>query len=497
LLSLASVATAIGACEPAPELATSDALVFEPAAVDFGLQPVEEVAVRRVDLVNRGSVSLRIVRVRFEPDSPAFQLVPDDDRASLIGLVLRPNVPVPVEVRFGPVATGALDVAVWVETDVVAAQLSIASDAARVEPIEVETNPTSLDWGEVVLGERVERELSVRNRGAVSTRLVAFASEAPLLVTDEGASVALPTSLLAPGEERSYLAVLAPDAPVVIDAPLEIGLSGGGVVRVPVRADVQPAGAWSCPPVLDFGSLVRGETRTTTMQCRATGGVLRTTDVELMAGTAPGFELVGWSESDGTLDIELRYVAYGLAGAHAGAVRIATSHGATAEVPLAAETQAPPAGSGALAAVLEWDTNRLDLDLHLVRSGADPFSAGDDCYWGDKNPSWGLQEDFFDDPFLDRDATAGFGPEEVNLTEAAESRYDLYVQYHDFESVFGERATEATVHITTRGALTETRSRRLETCGLLWHVARVVDGRLEWIDTVDERVRELAAPKCR
>lgn len=489
------LAAAALACEPGPVLVSTDALVFEPGRVELGLLPVDEPVIREVQLVNRGTVPLRVRRVDLGETSLRLEAVGGDP--ALVGRLLRPNRPEPVQVVFTPRDVGAREVAARVETDAVGAELAVVAEVVRVGAPDLRVAPASVDWGDVIAGEPTERSLAITNRGPVPTRLVLWSSAAPVQV-EPAADDRDASPLLGPGDTVALRLRIAPEARGAFDDEIELALSGGARVRVPVRGRVESAGEWACPDAFDFGALERGEVRTSVLTCEAEGGAVRTASVRLLAGSAPAFEIDRWTEpAPGQAQIALRYAAFGLAGVEAATLRIETSHGTAVDVPVSAETRPPPPGAGALSATLTWDTTRVDLDLHLVRSGAEPFAPGEDCYWADKNPGWGEPDRFFDDPFLDRDATQGLEPEEVNLTQAGESRYDLYVQYHAFEALFEQRPATATVEVTLRDQAPVRRTRRLERCGSMWHVARIVDGQLEWVDAVDDRFRELAAVECR
>ncbi len=70
---------------------------------------------------------------------------------------------------------------------------------------------------------------------------------------------------------------------------------------------------------------------------------------------------------------------------------------------------------------LTWKTNDNDLDLHLTPDWATSFSYND-CYYMNKNPSWGASLDF--------DDVDGNGPEHISADSLPSGRYKLWVDYY-------------------------------------------------------------------
>jgi hypothetical protein len=71
----------------------------------------------------------------------------------------------------------------------------------------------------------------------------------------------------------------------------------------------------------------------------------------------------------------------------------------------------------ALFTELRWNTNRTDVDLHLVGPG------GEDCYFANETTAWG--------GYLDVDDVDGYGPEHITIPELKrEGIYTLYAHYY-------------------------------------------------------------------
>lgn len=98
---------------------------------------------------------------------------------------------------------------------------------------------------------------------------------------------------------------------------------------------------------------------------------------------------------------------------------------------------------------LSWDTPAADLDLHLAREDADIFTVGEDACFCNLSPNWG-GPGAADDPRLDLDDQGGFGPENINIREPAESSYTVRVHYWEEH---GDDAVTARVRVFTYGVL--------------------------------------------
>ena len=107
-----------------------------------------------------------------------------------------------------------------------------------------------------------------------------------------------------------------------------------------------------------------------------------------------------------------------------------------------------------------WDTSAADLDLHMLSSPeAQLFDRPDDVCFCNTNPDWGSSTSEDDDPRLDLDDIYGYGPENINIREPADSEYPVRVHYFDDQ---GDGAVTSTVRIYLNGVLEEEYSRVLE-----------------------------------
>lgn len=119
---------------------------------------------------------------------------------------------------------------------------------------------------------------------------------------------------------------------------------------------------------------------------------------------------------------------------------------------------------------LTWDTERADLDLHLAESGTELFDRGD-ATWCNPRPDWGTPNDASDDPRLDLDDRAGFGPENISIDLPAAGDYDVRVHYWDDHR---DSVVTATVRVYLNGSTTPAfQASRLMSHTDVWDAARV------------------------
>ena len=83
----------------------------------------------------------------------------------------------------------------------------------------------------------------------------------------------------------------------------------------------------------------------------------------------------------------------------------------------------------AIRAVLSWQIDDSDVDLHLIAPNGQVFSSPSDCYFSNKTPNWGDSTETLDDPILDHDNTSGYGPETTVLPLPANGLYTVLIHY--------------------------------------------------------------------
>jgi uncharacterized repeat protein (TIGR01451 family) len=99
---------------------------------------------------------------------------------------------------------------------------------------------------------------------------------------------------------------------------------------------------------------------------------------------------------------------------------------------------------------LTWSTdNNTDLDAHFIRPGSVFNDPVGDCYYNlsNRNPDWGILGVVEDNPSLDQDDFAGYGPEIITLLQPYEQGiYQFKVHYNTYPGS-GTDPTVATVQI--------------------------------------------------
>jgi uncharacterized repeat protein (TIGR01451 family) len=99
---------------------------------------------------------------------------------------------------------------------------------------------------------------------------------------------------------------------------------------------------------------------------------------------------------------------------------------------------------------LTWSTdNNTDLDAHLIRPGGtfNDWEGGSDCYYGNPNPDWGILEYVEDNPYLNQDDFAGYGPEIITLLQPYDAGIYQYKVHYNTYPGSGTDPTFATVRI--------------------------------------------------
>lgn len=135
--------------------------------------------------------------------------------------------------------------------------------------------------------------------------------------------------------------------------------------------------------------------------------------------------------------------------------------------PAVCEVQAIP--DERLVVELTWNTPNADLDLHLAQTGSAAFQTPGDASWCNRSPNWGAPGTA-DDPALDLDDRAGYGPENYSILEPADGQYDVRVHYFDDSN--RDTLTTATVRVYLDATLAFQASRTLA-YNEIWDVARV------------------------
>lgn len=487
---------------------------INPQSLDFGARPIDTVHVQRVTLTNRSPADSVVGSVRFDPDVAAFTARTENNQ-TLTGQPLRAGRQVEVRVNFTPSQVQVYDTTMYISIGGTEVPLPITASGVEASS-EITVNPGALEFGSVLIGSRVTRSVVVENTGnrAVSLSEVLLGGNrmpdrmegALFFVSRPGSQTPVRDLFFAAGQRETLEVHFQPSGEAREERLIELVFAGQA--RVPVNTAGQGVvpGAFQCQPVFhDFGQKIRGQIDRVSARCTAVDGAVRIANAGFDVGSsrffgAEGAPPVGRLISAGeSVVFFLNFVAQGLPKVHEATYVFTPEGGGTpASIFLRAEVVAPPVADTQVSVTLNWDTPGTDLDLHFVRGDRQPFNMLHDCYFAQKNPDWGVTMDPLDDPFLDRDDTNGYGPEEMNLALSREARYNVFV--HFYRAPVGGRPSLAEVSINLFGTLVATPARQLQGCGELWHVGRIdIDGaartgRFTPVDTVGDLTARAECP---
>jgi hypothetical protein len=447
---------------------------FDPPMVDFGEVPIGLSRAVTVTLVNTGEAPFTISDV---DSSGAFSIRAPN--GLLEGLVVSGGQRVELEVSFISISETAWAEPLVVHTADIDIPLQLsARGVIRMVP-EFTVEPPVLDFGSVELGSTSRLTFAVKNvgnsrgtlvSGALASGSTDFALSVPwpLIVQPEVIGV-FPISFTptraGPFTERMLVGVSELPAPIEVELR---GIGGG--------AD----GQFFCSPsAVTFGVVERGRSASQTINCTARGGEVQITGSELVLDAQfyaisqqPPPSLVA---ADQSVSYTVDFRPDGLPMPHEANLWIhytGATGPATLAIPVTGEVGVPPPTANAISAILTWDKDFTDVDLHLVRPGGSAFTLDSDCFWASKAPDWGTVGSQADNPFLDLDDIDGFGPETINLREAGPGTYGVFAHYYADRRL---GATSATVEIHLGGVLVGTFYQPNIACNDLWTV-----GTIEW-----------------
>lgn len=483
------MAAAASGCDETQIIAQRDWI--NPQSIDFGERAVGGLYTQMVTLNNRSPADSVVGSVRFDPDVAAFNARTQNNQ-TLTGQPLRAGRQVEVSVNFSPSQVQAYDTTMFISIGGTEVPLEITANGVESSS-EITVEPAVLDFGSVLIGSRVTRTIVVENTGNRSVSLsevLLSGSRMPermegalYFVTRPGSQTPVRELFFAAGQRETFEVHFQPSSDVREEALIELVFPGQPNVAVSTSGQGVVPGALQCSPIFhDFGQKIRGQTDRASVRCTAVDGSVRIANIGFDVGSSRFFgaegpppvgRLIAQSES---VFFFINFVAQGLPKVHE-ATYVITPEGGGVPTTMffRAEVVAPPVADTQVSVSLTWDTPGTDLDLHFVRGDRQPFDTLHDCFFRQKNPDWGVLMDPLDDPYLDRDDTNGFGPEDMNLALARETRYNVYV--HFFRAPVGGRPSLAQVSINLFGSTVAAPSRQLVGCGEVWHVGRIdIDG---------------------
>ena len=449
---------------------------FNPPEVGFGVRNVGVVHEVAATLGNASGAGIQVQQVRFAPAADVY-VARLANGGSVRGTRLAPGQRIDLVIRYAPRVVGTNDAVMTVVFETFEIDVNIQAAAERVPPARPGVSPPQLDFSDVPIGARAVESVSLTNEGSTDGVLQFVQVRGPFSVRAAGGGdLVLPMPALAPDASVTLEVVYAPVVAQPINDVVVFEFDTRERTQIPVSGRGVTPGVLTCTSsVVDLGDVPRGEIVNLSVNCEASGGPYQIATVGWSDQSSPFFQLVGppgGLDDSNRLTVNTRFVSSSLPQTHTATLELVASHGAVTRVEASARTVAPDPVDTEIAIEMRWNTSRTDFDLHLVRAGGPLFASNDDCYWANKNPSWGIDGNRLDDPFLDRDDTDGFGPETINLILAAETQYDVYVQFFDDNNP-APVASEVDVDVRLQGGLPQTRTMAMAECGLVWHVGRI------------------------
>lgn len=479
---------------------------FAPAELDFGTRTAGQRHELTTVLRNNSPQSLRVQNIRFEPSRDVYQALRSDG-GTLRGTLLAPRASVEIAVRYAPIGDTDDDTTMVVEFEEIEVPLPVAARARSVAPARPVLTPSSVAFFDTEVGRDVLQVVKIENGGDADGALVDVRGQrgAFRVTARGGGPLDLPTPALAPRESVEVEVHFLPTTTDPTATTLAFEFDTDTVATMAVSGEAIPAGVMTCEQeLLDFGEVPRGQVVRRSVQCRAAGGPYVLRELRVVPGSAAGFSIPNAPtglDGSGAIAFDVVFDANGLPRRYDGALEIVAEHDAVTRVPIVAVAVPPLPGTTDLTVNIEWNTARSDIDLHVVRAGGAPFVDGQDCYFNDKNPDWGVLNDEVDDPFLDFDDVDGLGPEEVNLSRAGETSYDVFVHYFGYHGGAFPPSTTIDLRYRLRGGPEVLVQQPLNDCGRAWKVGTFYfDGptpRFVAANTMTDDYKPFALEVCR
>ncbi len=447
--------------------------------------------VREITISNVGDGDLHVTAAELSPFSSQDFSLSQDDLDSL-PWTIGPGEQRPLHVHYAPSDDQADEGAVFVHSDDPDQPQAGALLRARRKamPSRLECLPEELDFGSVGVGAVAERQVNCRNVGGQPFQIlsativegeaagfgISQANQFPIQLERGGAASI--TVTFSPGGPGPVEGVVRIESDALASSSADISLSGAGV------EEAQPCITLS-PASLNFGGVHRGDSAVRTFQVISCGVVpLTVTGIErgqffgapltdeFQITSAPAFPMV--LQPGERFEVEITYTP-GVAGIDAGFFEILNdSPTPRARLEVNAVGLQPPLEDVALHVRLSWSSDGCDVDLHLVAPGGQFFSCDTDCHFRSREPDWGVEGDWHDDPFLDVDNIEGFGPENINLESPQPGVYRVIVHYwRDNYEDGPSTETDATIEIFNHGNPIGQWTQHLVTDDWTWEVADI------------------------
>ena len=443
---------------------------FEPAAVDFGVQPVGAAAERTVELVNRtgGDVNLRLLD--FEPQLDVFAVRTSE--GSVRGRRLAVGQRIELVIVFGANDEATFESKLRLQTDDAQIELPVRGEGRIVTPARFEGPSQVVFATPVPIGGLQTQPLTLTNAGQTPGRLMRVGGANGFSITGP-AGGPLPAETIAPGARVELEVAFSPTLVGPNEAELLFEAEGGARTTLIARGEGVEAGNLTCDvSAVDLGAVERFAQARRSVRCTATGGPYQLAGVSLQGAEELTIENV--TPPSGlvdTLTFEVVLRAGGSTGPRTGTVLVRPTTGDAIQLAARADVVSPPTNGLAVQVAITWPDSPADLDLHLVRGGGQPFDDDDDCHAFSKIVDFGTPGEARDDAYLDEDDTRGPGSEVITMVEANDGTYDVFVAYHQPTGA-GPQTFSLTWSIAA-GAVTGQADHTLSACGEFLRVGRI------------------------
>jgi hypothetical protein len=474
----------LGCEDPGPFRGPS---VFNPSTLDFGMAAVGQTEKKVTDMASPGD-RLQVQGVTFQPaqkgqDLGAIFSARLANGGGLTGTLLNAGMHAEIEVDFLPREAMSYDANMVVDFGSTKVELTITGSGRKTVDASLHITPMDLVFPTTVIGADVIRTVQVLNVGDVGGTIqevllgstgAGTDSRQVLYATVNGSSASIVGQDIGAGQTIMVDVHFKPSTAGQLMDSLEFVLDNGDKTDLPISGEGVAAGTLHCDPsTLDYGDVVRGDVSDLNVTCTSTQGYYTLDAFAFAAQTASNFMFLT-PPVQGTMlgpmdhfQMTIRFVSEGTTSVQTGGV-ILTSGGKMTMLYLTGRVAPPPLDQTAIHVELSWNAV-IDLDLHFVRNGLLVGDPMNDCFWDNRTPLWGTEAT---SPYLDNDATNGYGPEIMNLRQAADGQYDVYVHYYQHAS--GGNAYP-TVRIAFFGNFQQPdETAVLMSCGTLWHAAQIM-----------------------
>ena len=228
----------VGASTPEPEIDVT------PASLDFGDVEIGQTADMVVTIANSGDADLNVSSLSV--DNSVFTI-----ETPIAPAVIAPNGSQDVTLRFAPAAEGSqsgiLDI---VSDDADEATVSIAlhgngTTPPPVEP-EIDVTPTSLDFGDVEMGQTADLQVTISNSGIADLNVSSITSDNALFTVETAVTPAViapsgsvdVTIQFAPDSEGAAIGTLTIASDDTDEPSVDVSLDGNGTTPPPQEPDI-------------------------------------------------------------------------------------------------------------------------------------------------------------------------------------------------------------------------------------------------------------------